>query len=56
LPCWQETLALSVKEVAVTVAGRRAEDAHVTVLSRSTVLDIIRDVAPEDIAGDPVPG
>ncbi len=48
--------ALSVEEVAVTVAGRRAEDAHVAVLSRSAVRDIIRDDAPEEIAGDPVPG
>ncbi len=43
--------ALSVEEVAMTVAGRRAEDAHVAVLSRSAVLDIIRDDAPEEIAG-----
>lgn len=26
------------------------------VLSRSAVLDIVRDVAPEEVAGDPVPG
>lgn len=46
-----DLVALSVEGVAVTVSGRRAEDAHVAVLFRSTVLDIVRDVAPEELAG-----
>ncbi len=48
--------SLSVEDVAVTVAGRQAEDAQVAVIFRSAALDIIRDVAPDEMVGDPVPG
>ena len=47
---------LPVEGVAVAVAGRVAEDADVAILFEPAQLDIVRDVAPEEEAADPVPG
>ena len=48
--------SLEVERVAVRVARRVTEDRDVAVLFQPAHLDVVGDVAPEEIAADAVPG
>src|SRR5262249_57744294 len=48
--------ALEVERVAVAVAGGIAEDGDLAVLVRAPELDVVRDVAPDEVAPDAAPG